>query len=799
MPIWLQRYLGIPDTTRGEGTAWRILWEAPWPSWIPDWLGGVVAILIGVGLIGILRRDSRNHSRKKQILLIALRCVAYGLVLFALFQPVLSVNRTVKPIIVILADTSESMSLSDEYDSREETRMKETLAALGISEFTRSNLAKSLLLKENASFLKELLASYKIRVYAFDEEIRQIGQADSSTGKDWDQLLSAIEGLPANGEQTLPGPSVMSLLEQMKGTPPAALILLSDGIATGDERGKTGNLSEAVSALRNQRASLWPAGIGTARATKDVELSDVQRPETAFLGDPVVFECFLTTIGFEQQTTQIRVILERSEEVLISETITLPEKPGTAPYRLEWQPDRTGELGLRIEVVPVTGESDLDNNALIRSVYVRDQPLKTLLVESAPRYEYRYLKEFLERESGVELHTVLFEGDVRQALQDRSGQALAGRFPIRREQILSYDTIVIGDVNPEDLGPGALGLLREYVEKEGKSLILIAGPRYNPQAYGATPLGDLLPVILDREEFLWPRRWTSEGFHPHPTIAGLQGTPAFQWGISGPELSQLWENLPPWYRMYPWPRLKSGAISWLSVSFPHETERPDLPLIAEQRFGSGKVLFHASDELWRLRFLVGDRYYGKYWLQTFRYLTRTPSNERGIELTTDRRMYRQGEPVNVRLRIPRPQETTQARVTITGTRSFEQQLAPSPDHPELFLGALESLPLGNYRVEYLLPGDAVRVSREFRINSARREMTDRNLNRKELEQAAKDSGGQYFSIAEAEQIPRLLPPGQKILLESLNPLPLWNRWELFVLILTLLTVEWILRKRMQLL
>ena len=50
-----------------------------------------------------------------------------------------------------------------------------------------------------------------------------------------DELVPLLERLEPSGDQTRPGPSVRKVLDDLRGSPPSALILLSDGItSTGD-------------------------------------------------------------------------------------------------------------------------------------------------------------------------------------------------------------------------------------------------------------------------------------------------------------------------------------------------------------------------------------------------------------------------------------------------------------------------------------------------------------------------------------------------------------------------------------
>ena len=221
-------------------------------------------------------------------------------------------------------------------------------------------------------------------------------------------------------------------------------------------------------------------------------------------------------------------------------------------------------------------------------------------------------------------------------------------------------------------------------------------------------------------------------------------------------------------------------------------------LIVEQRFGAGKVLFQATDELWRLRYLTQDKFYGRYWLQTLRYLTRSVGEDDLGELITNRRVYERGEPVQVRLKTALASPEMSPRVSITGPAAFTRELIASKLHPELFTAELTGLPTGNYQVVWQVPDSTVSLSADFRVQLARQELKDRNMNRSELSRVAEQTGGRFAEISSARRLAEQIPPGQKILLEALAPQPLWNRWELLVLIFGLLTGEWILRKRYQL-
>ena len=798
MPVWLQRYLDIPPSEGGEGTAWRILWESPWPAWMPDWFGWLSCLAIAVLLLFVISRDAGQLTRKSRITLMALRVTVLLILLVLICRPVLSVNRTIDPLIVILVDTSESMSLKDEYKQRDlQLAVKQALSVIDGKVPTRLDITRGLLLAEEGRFLKTLLESHKIRVYRFAAEAISLHAGEITSEQDLPELLETLRTLESSGQETKPGDAVKQVLSELKATPPSSIIVITDGIATGHTTTGTGNLNEAVAELKKERTSLWAIGVGSQTAARDIRLAEVRVPEIAFLDDLIQFECLVNHVGFNGESTELVVEIRENQEVVASGSVTFTDNPEPQTVTLEWQPDITGEIEFVIRVTPLTDETDRDNNQLIRKILIRDQPLKVLLAEDRPRYEYRYLKHFLEREPSVDLDSVLLGGDLQQSLQDPSGQRLAGRFPVRKDQIDNYDVIILGDLSPQDVGPGVVNLLKDAVETEGLSMILIGGPQKNPQSWKDSTMEPLFPVEIEQAQFAPPLRWQSSGFQPRPTIAGLQTTPAFRWGDDLPGTPSYWDELSPWYRFQAYPNLKPGAVAWLTTE-PLGEERPGLPLLVEQRFGAGKVLYHATDEMWRLRFLTQDKYYGRFWLQTLRYLTRSSASDQLGELTTDRRIYERGETVHVRLKSSLVLESNSPQVALTGPESFEKPLNASDLHPEIFTTELKSLPEGTYQISWKSVETNQSLTTDFRIELAQQELKNRNLNQKELEQVAEVSGGRYAAIDTANRIPDWIPPGQKILLEALAPRPLWNRWELLVLLFGLLTAEWILRKRSQL-
>src|SRR5262249_46088730 len=126
-------------------------------------------------------------------------------------------------------------------------------------------------------------------------------------------------------------------------------------------------------------------------------------------------------------------------------------------------------------------------------VNVRKEKLRVLLVDGEPRYEYRYLKNYLEREETIDLSVVLQSSDPEYSDQDRSALPT---FPAAKDELFGYDVVLLADADPSYLSSSQVQNLYQFVADRGGGLLFIAGEGFAPLGYRGTPLEGLLPVEL---------------------------------------------------------------------------------------------------------------------------------------------------------------------------------------------------------------------------------------------------------------------------------------------------------------
>ncbi|HID21492.1 MAG TPA: VWA domain-containing protein, partial [Planctomycetaceae bacterium] len=365
---------------------------------------------------------------KLRIALAATRWLAFALVLLMLGELELRVERYGLPLLVLAIDDSQSMSISDPY---QDTTLREQLELLvkgsGSAEPTRLNIAKALLVGRDGELLKRLTRGYRLVLCAVSSGVRHLGQFDA---RHLQEAVERVRSVEPAGSETRLGTGLSRLLDELGGTPPAAIVLLTDGRTTSGT-----SVVEAARDALARNVPIHAVGIGSPLPARDLELHDLLVEDVVFVDDMVMFEAKLSARGAIAKPALVQLKRAGQEQPVMSKLVELPRDGKPAVVRLFDRPAQTGEIKYVLEVEPVEHELQTENNRLERVVSVREQKLRVLMVESYPRFEYRFLKHLLERERTVELNVLLLEADPGYPEQDRVAIA---HFPTSRDELWKY-------------------------------------------------------------------------------------------------------------------------------------------------------------------------------------------------------------------------------------------------------------------------------------------------------------------------------------------------------------------------
>jgi hypothetical protein len=782
LPAWLAEWLGVPVPSNADSATWQL--DSRW-SWAP-WATLLLVLVAIAWTISLYARESGTASRMYRTVLVALRLAAIGLVLVMLAQWALALWLTGPPSIALVIDHSSSMDITDRYDDPAlAARLNERLIANGLSEPKRLNIAKLILKDDNRRLLRELADRYRVGVYTAAANIER--PFESSPLSDLAGMLDSLTTDGPASQATRVGDALVRVIDDFRGAPPAAVVLLSDGVVTEGI-----SLPDAAQNLRSAGVPLLAVGIGSAKPPRDVELADVLVDDVVFVNDVVSFQAQIKASGLEGKPAKVTLRREGESTPLAELPVILPPTGKTLSMWLTDRPTKAGDVTYVVDITPRDDETDKKNNSQSHKISVRDEKIRVLLAQGYPNYEFRFLKSLLERDPSVKLSTYLQDADPEYAEQDKS--ALRS-LPVNRDDLLAYDVLIIGDVDPRLLPQSVWQNVRAFVSEKGGGAVFIAGEKFMPQLYHDNPdVNALVPVKLDSVLGAGERgRDMTGGFSVRPTPLGLQ-SPAFQLGDSPVESEQIWSKLAPLYWSYPVGGLKAGAQVL--------ADGLGKPVICFQYVGAGRVLFHAIDSTWRWRTAGGGPSFARYWVQTIRFLAHGKLGKgRGVELTTDRRQYRRGEVAQIRARFldsqltPSGEEVT-VLVNAAGQARRRLALRRNSGLACVYEGSLADLTDGQYELLIVEPQlSASPTAARFSVVAPPGEFAQIQMDAAALSAAAETTHGKFYTVADADKLLADLPAGRRVPIRNLPPFPIWNRWWLLAAFLSCITAEWILRKR----
>ncbi|MHC2067701.1 hypothetical protein ACYFX5_09535 [Bremerella sp. T1] len=768
-------------------------WAPPWAAWVT-----LVIVIASVCFFGwIYRRENFQRAIPKWAFLLGARLVLVGIVLFMLYGLQQQPFQTDAPDLVIAVDDTQSMSHVDSFSPGDESLTRARVEAAGLGEVSRWNQARTLLLENNAELLTKLRERYNVRAYWMGESGRSLTVPD-------EQFADLLRETNPEGSVSRLGTSLSQILEQQRGRPTAAIVMLSDGVTIEGP-----GLSESAQQASLRGVPIFPIGIGSQQLTRDLRIEEVTVDPIAFVGDTLTFVVRLSAQGMTGEAVRLSVADQENESVVLDQQeIVLPTERATREIRLQFRPDKVGEFNYVVKAETDAEDLAGDNNAVSRKVKVLDATIRVLYVQAYPRFQFRFLKMLLERqlkrsptsgqdERAFELTTILQDADQSYADQDETAEIA---FPATREELFDYDVVILGDVNSAFLSREQLQNLQDFVQVKGGGLVFIGGQFYLPWDYRSTPLDTLLPFSLDDARRADPDQSYINPVPVELTDLGLNTVPLQVTEMPADAIA-AWRGLDQVYWHVPIERLRPGAQVLANATRPDGTKQP---FLTQQFIGRGKVMFLGSDDLWRWD------YHDEFWMQMIRYLARSSllDSDGSVEITVDRATYRTGESATARVRFfdegEAPPEDDGVQLTLEKPDGRTRTITMSrvAGNRDLFEATLPGLTAGEHRlwvVQPLLRGDSGESeppSTQFMVEPVAGEMTRLDMDIDELRQTATTTRGQYFSFLEADSLLEALPRGRQVRIQTLPPEPLWNSWKLALLFVTLLIGEWVLRKRM---
>jgi uncharacterized membrane protein len=400
--------------------------------------------------------------------------------------------------------------------------------------------------------------------------------------------------------------ALLNSLEQQKYL--RAVVLASDG----DWNAGTAP-SEAATQLRMRSVPVLALAAGAETKLPDVQITSFDVPTFAVDGKPLRVPFVIESSLPREQFITVEISTNDGER--LTKDITLPPM-GRVQDSMVWKPSKSGDVVLTLTVPKVEGERFPDNNKLDAPITIRKEELRVLIIESLPRWEYRYMRNAMERDPGVEVNTLLFHPGIEKMGQ---GRGYLDAFP-KIEDLSKYDVVFLGDVG---MAPGQLTTeqaeqIRTLVRDQASGLVFLPGYQglQGSLTVEGSPLAELYPVVLDPAQ---PKGWGSATPGRFALTESGQRSLLTKLEDTDESSARVWSTLPGFQWYAPAMRAKAGA-EILATHSSESSRYGRIPLLVSKTFGAGKILFMGSDGAWRWRRGVEDKYHYRFWGQVVRWM-----------------------------------------------------------------------------------------------------------------------------------------------------------------------------------
>ncbi len=400
-----------------------------------------------------------------------------------------------------------------------------------------------------------------------------------------------------------------------------AVVLASDG-----DWNKGRPPLDAAQALRLAQVPVYAVPAGSPTKLPDLDLTSLDCPTMGVAGKPVRVP-FTVVSSLPTERVVVATLATSTGEKLVKE-VRIPPMATVTDW-IYWTPPAVGDYTVTLTIPVEQGEVLADNNERTAPIAIRQENLRVLVIETVPRWEYRYLRNALSRDPGVEVSCLLFQPGLSK--QGGGTKDYIQKFPSGLDELSKYDVVFLGDVG---VGEGQLTeedcrLLKGLVEYQASGLVFMPGWRGEQASLTGTALDELCPVVIDPAR---PDGTASDG--PRRLVLTEAGRKSLLMKLAdgGAENLAVWESLPGGQWHGPVLRAKAGS-EVLAVHEDAANEYGRIPLLVTRTYGAGKVLYMATDGAWRWRKGVEDKYHYRFWGQVVRWMAYRRNMARGERMS----------------------------------------------------------------------------------------------------------------------------------------------------------------------
>ncbi len=314
-------------------------------------------LLLGAYTVYVYRYTVPAISTSKKIFLAALRTFALLLLLFVIFEPILTLTKKtiLEPVNLIFVDNSRSIQIKDG------THREESVD----------------------NFLKEADANDLFgnsKLYSFGNNIENV--STDSIAK-----INFSEGSTNFSK-------IFNYVKEDKNNI-SSVIIISDGVITDG--------TNPLYTAEKLNIPVFTVGVGDTTKHKDIDLRNVLYNEYIYAQTPTIIQATILNNGFGNQSVNVSFY---ENDILVEQKGIKLSEDGVQNIDFNYTPQNGGEKKLTINISNLNGEFTAANNKKIFYVNVLSNKIKVLLISGAPSPDLSFIKNTMREDKNLSVNTI---------------------------------------------------------------------------------------------------------------------------------------------------------------------------------------------------------------------------------------------------------------------------------------------------------------------------------------------------------------------------------------------------------
>ncbi len=712
-----------------------------------SWWLLILAIIVGFGFAYYTyRRTVPPVSGAKRTILMTLRTLALALLLFALFEPVLTIisGKQEPPKVAVLLDKSESVAATD---------------ALG----DRKKLYDEAIEKSGIKGLDEDERKFIL----FDGDISTVKKIENDSLKFNGQLTdisNAIKWTSRNLEE-----------ENIR-----AALMITDGAFN------TGNNPVYEADIFGK--PIYTIGIGDSTEPKDVAVTTILTNEIAYVDNPVPVNVNVKVNGYDEGT--LSLVMKDNGKKFDEQEIKIHPDRNEYTAIFEYTPKVKGYRKITAEISGFEDEITHKNNNKSEFINVLDNKRNIAVFAGAPSPDLSMLKQTISQEKGVKITDFI----------QKKGSEYYGDPP--SESKLSESDIIILCGFPINSTPvSTLELIKSQL-KRGKSLFFIAS--YDTDYNKLKRLEEYLPFRVaqtGKQEFTAITDFKREALsNPLLRIKGVEED-LQHWNKLPPIYrTETFVDVKPESEVAAGMKVNNVEINEPLIMTRSFNNKKSVAVVGYGLY-RWKLLGYAA-EASKGR---SDTYdlYDIFMDNAIRWLAVREENEM-IRIKTTKKHFTNTEEVEFTAQVYdaayTPIDNAEVVVTVSGGEQPRDLILHSIGNGR-YNGDMEGLGAGDYAFKGIVTVNDKKIGDDngrFSVGKIDLEYQNLKMNVSLLRQISERTGGKFYTAANADQVLKDIRDDKtfkSVGITSRDEFALWNLPWILAAAILLFGIEWFLRKR----